>query len=98
MSFPVVFRVDSASIAAGSSPQNGGESHEQRGAAFRRLQNGVQIIRHRGDSRRPGAGAVELYGRGSADLSLHHVQTGGARKARGKWPDPDRATVLADVG
>lgn len=47
----------------------------------RRLPRRLQVVRHGGDSRGPGAGAVEVYGRGAADLSVHHVQADRAGEA-----------------
>lgn len=65
--------------------RHGAKSHT-RGAErrVRRLQHIFQIVRHRGDSRRPGAGAMEINGCGAADFSLYHVQAERTRKARRK--------------
>lgn len=52
--------------------------------SVRRLQHGVQIVRHRGDPRRSGAGAVEVHGCGAADFTVYHVQAARTRKPRCK--------------
>lgn len=49
-----------------------------------RLPHGFQILRYGRHTRRPGAGAVDVHGRGPADIPVHHLQAALTGKPRRK--------------